>query len=967
MNRVIEILREHIADGNVRFVFPSQTASGLWARKTCTLGIARSVQANRFLACDRFKEEVILEREAERKPASVLVRKIFAEALIRKNAKAIGETEKTGFDVSLSASSQNYHLKSLIPPEYAGEGEIFTAFIARLLPSLACWDRLMKARSPSHPMDAEDEDFFWVKNEYSNFLLDHGFFEPSWEEIQVRKGDTRYAIFFPELIEDFAEYSSLLQAPQFMFIGAPSPEVKPSLIYCQSVREEIRGAVMELRRIHTEEGIPYEDMAISVPELEEMEPGLLRELSLHHIPFTRRAGKMLGETGAGRLFSLAKECASSRFSFDSLKALILNDHIPWKEREKNLALINFGIKYNCVSGYVQNREVKDIWEEAFREASSYTKADREEVNDLRGYYRLLKKNIVGLDESKSFAGLRKCYFAFRGSLLDMEAISEEDNALVARCLEELGSLIDLEEKLKAPELAPSSPFGFFLACLQEKEYVRAGQQPGVNIFRWRVAAASPFSCHFVLNGSQSGASVLYQPLRFLRQDKRKALSLEDRDATAYFFLLCDTGEDGNFKSRIRISASAQTFSGWAIPHSFFAQGNIPAPLPGPMDPYGEERRFWKNMETALLSGIYPGQKKSFDLWKDAISHKEKSYSFFASPEFIVSGEALDSLNPAGSQNPVGSQNTVGTLLRAAMLGEDGCLTVTATRDLNVFYSCPISWLLERIFDTTEYSLEAALLDDTSLGLLYHVILQELFGRIKNEDRVFDSRRLNAYKRWAKEITRAAIKEHPAFKGPLAVPLVSPQAEGMSKKIAFLLDLEAKFFDSCTIAELELPVSLRTGDVLLKGVIDRVSISPDGEPYIFDYKTGYLPEQAVSESSEGEILLSEFQMPLYTKLCEEYLSKGNASIQEVQGAFFYSINQKKIKTVMGNNAGGRSKAPDRKEYGQILEAADNLIDDFAQKVRALDFTPREIRLRDCMGCVYKTICRTLYRSQGSQHC
>jgi hypothetical protein len=91
-----------------------------------------------------------------------------------------------------------------------------------------------------------------------------------------------------------------------------------------------------------------------------------------------------------------------------------------------------------------------------------------------------------------------------------------------------------------------------------------------------VAAASPFSTHFVLNASQSAATVLYQPLKFLRHDKRKALGIEDKDASGFFFLLAGTGEDVNFKCHTRISVSSQTFSGWAIPHNFFAANTLNA-------------------------------------------------------------------------------------------------------------------------------------------------------------------------------------------------------------------------------------------------------------------------------------------------------------------------------------------------------------------------------------------------------
>jgi len=922
MNIVIQTLREYIANRNVRFVFPSQIVSDLWARKTCTLGIARSVAKNRFLAWDDFKKEAIQEKETRRQPATAVMRDLFADALAKRN-------------------SENVFFKSLIPPEYSGNGRIFAPFIARLLPSLKYWKTLMQ-KFPTSQRDAEDEDYETVKKEYEAFLERYELFEPSWEELKTHEGQTRYVIFFPELIEDFAEYDALLLAPQFTRISVnkldPATSGAQSLLFYRSAKVEIRDAVMELRRLHEEEDIPYEDMAVSVPELEEMEADLLKEFFQRQVPVTRRAGKKLGETGAGRLFTLANECAASGFSFSSLKALILNDHIPWKEQEKNKELVRFGIKYNCVSGYVQDGKAVDIWEEAFREA--YNDGGRE----LRPYYQQLKRSVNNLAASVNFSDIQKYYFAFRGSLLDMNKITVEDDAVLSRCIAELGTLIELEEKFKDPPLVPSSVFGFFLSYLSGKEYVRKEQKSGVNIFRWRVAAAAPFACHFVLNASQSAASVLYQPLKFLRQDKRKALGLEDADASGAFFLLCDTGCDieggGGFKTHARISASAQTFSGWAIPHSFFAQGKIATPLESSNDPYAEERRFWR--EGTALGKIFPLQKRSYECWKDTLVQKENNFTFFTSP---VSAKK----DAAGA---------VRELLESAIFDADGCLAVTPTRDLNVYYGCALFWLYDRVFGAREFSLEAALLDDTSLGILYHKILEKLFVKIKNEDRVFDSGRLGVYKSWAFEITREAIKEHPAFKGPLAVPLVSPQAAGMAKKIERLLELEAANFSGYEVSELELHVNRKAGDLLINGVIDRVSVSPDGEPVIIDYKTMYLPEQTAAEDL-SEVPLSEFQMPLYIKLYEEMAAaKGEASLK-VSGAFFYSINGRRIKAVVGETAGGRSNAPGREGYEPFLEVADKQIEEFGRKVKALDFTPREIRIRDCLGCAYKTACRTVY--------
>ena len=102
------------------------------------------------------------------------------------------------------------------------------------------------------------------------------------------------------------------------------------------------------------------------------------------------------------------------------------------------------------------------------------------------------------------------------------------------------------------------------------------------------------------------------------------------------------------------------------------------------------------------------------------------------------------------------------------------------------------------------------------------------------------------------------------------------------------------------------------------------------------------------------------MPLYIKLYEEMSgAMGDEISAKVEGAFFYSINGRKINTVMGENPGGRTKPPDREEYKPFLEAAEKQIEEFGQKVKAFDFAPWDLRIKDCFVCVYKTACRSAY--------
>ncbi|MDR0719205.1 MAG: PD-(D/E)XK nuclease family protein [Treponema sp.] len=930
MNIVIETIKKHINEQNVHFVFPSKIASERWGRKICVLGIAGSVAGKRFISWDEFKEEVILREERERVPVSSVTRRLFAEFLAQKNAM---------YAAASLPKAEGYPFLSIIPPQYADRGNIFSASIAKALPALKHWQTLKKLKA-SLPDDPEDRDYITAAKEYVKFLKAKNLFEPSWEKIDIKKSDVRYIIFFPELMEDFAEYDELLKEPAFSRICLENLETeKPVLYKYQSVREELRSAALEIRRLHFEEAVPFEDMAISVPDLENMEHGLLRQFKLYQIPAVFRAGKALGETGAGRFFSLAKDCQANRFSFTAVKALVLNDHIPWKDRDANKALIGFGIKYNCVSGYGEGKDAVDIWKEAFKNSGKGEKK-------LEKYYLGLRDTIEKLTLAENFKEIRKYYFVFKNIFLDMEKITEEDNAILGRCIEELGGLVEIEEQWNDPAFTPRSPFSFFLSILKEKQYVQKEKAMGVNIFKWRVASAAPFAAHFILNASQDAAAVIYRPLNFLRIDKRKALGIDDVDATPAFFRLCNTGAGHGFSPRLRISSSVQTFSGWTIPHSFFeGEDGEAAEAPStPADPYIAERCFWAGQGTKeeFPKELFYIQKTSFNAWRGLFENKKKEFSFLNSPVPETPG--------------------IKGLLKKKIWFRDtehpGKLIVSPTKDLNYFFNCPLLWLYSRIFEADEFFLEARLLDDISLGLLYHGILEELFEKIKTEDHCFKSAHLEDYKNWAYKITSKRIEEHPAFNGPLATPLVLPQAEGMWKKICALLDIEAKHFDGFSVTELEYPVYTARGDIIIKGTIDRVSVSPDGAPFIFDYKTGEAPKQ-IDISKLDEQALTEFQMPLYVKLYEESIKKDfSEKAPEVEGAFFYSINKGKINAVVGTEGAGKNKCS-RSAYQAFLDASEVLIRQFHDDVKSLNMVPKEINFKKCAECLYRTCCRTVY--------
>jgi hypothetical protein len=946
MNSITETLRKEISNRKARFVFPSEAAAGLWAQEVCVLGITRSVARDRFVAWDRFKEEAFREEKGDRRPASSLVRALFAETLAARNAAGGGE---------------GFPFRIIIPGEFRREGALYAPSLAAMLPSLALWEDLKNSPSyaPSAEDRAEDGDLAILKREYSAFLEGHRLFEPSWERPRFGDSGYEYFIFFPEAMEDFGEYRKILEGDPAVHIvhvdhgarpgAGGTPGAEGAALQFGSVRGELRSLLLELRRLHGE-GAGWEEMAVSVPELEALEPYLLRELSLYNIPFRRRSGRPLERYGAGKLFSLIGECAGGGFSFASLKSLLLNDQIPWRNPLANRSLILFGIKNNCVSPYPENGVMIDIWEEAFKTA--------EGSKSLAAYYRGLKKSAEAMSGAKSFADIRKHYFAFRGPVweetgsaggvsggasrsgfLDRDRCSGANNDILARCIEELNGLVMLEEEY--PELKPQSHFGFFLSLLKDTQYVPQQGGTGVNIFPYRVAAAAPFRFHFVLNASQRAASVVYRPLKFLRQDKRSRLHISDYDASGDFFSLYRSEVPG---SGLRISSSEDTVSGPAIPHSWFA-GRVERGEAGGGDPFLEERNWWSG-EGAFPGGIFPVQKEGFERWRSRIlpwasGGGEGAFDMLASP-FPEPLKAMVKEKIRRVQREGGEE------------GETGRLRISAT-DLNNFFFCPLLWYYRKVFGLTPYSLEAELLDDKSLGNLYHEILKNLFGRIKERDGDFKPGNLDEYKGWALECTLEAARNYPAFEGPLAFPLIGAQAKAISKKLSRLLEMEKEYFSGYRVGDLEkefaFPLEIQSGALLVNGKIDRISISPEGEPAIIDYKTGRMPGKQESTWTACKDI-EDFQMPLYVRLYEA----AHRDIP-VAGAFFVSINKRDLSAIVGRPGNKRGHA--REEFEETVASLEGYMEKFAGALGSPDFSRVERLFKKCSACDYKKICRTTY--------
>lgn len=907
-SNVEDCIRRYGTDARTCFVFPSRIASRLWLRRALALTGLAAVPAELFTAWDAFKADCCIAQAENRSPATQIIRLLFAHHIAAANAVA---------DTPL--------LLSLIPAEYAASGAIFAQWLAGILPQLDHWEK--RAAQHGTDDDAEAADLHFLKKTYTEFLDSHRLFEPSWAGAEFVPHAKRYILLYPELMEDFDEYRSLLDGrPELFALPAPqfTAESTPLAAFA-TVREEIRSAALAVEQLLTN-GIPADAIALSVAGIEETIPYLKREFALRSIPAEFRLGFKLGEQQAGRLFPLLERCVQEHYSYDSLKPLLLNPHIPWKHPQHIQALIRFGIRNNCLVSWIDGGRYRNVWKEAFKLPIPYNPhSSREEETlerDMAKEWLLpFMKAAERLVQAKSFSEVQRQYMLFRTQYLNQDGFSAEDDAVIGRCITLLQELVRLEPDFT--DCLPEQPYRFFTAQLSREIYVPQNTGRAVSIFPFRVAAATPFAYHFVLNCNQKVSRVIYQKLPFLRKDKRERLGVTEKDATQAFFAVYAR------YGTVRFSASEQTFSGFTVTNGIFT-AVIDSSGDTDRDALLQEYAFFKR-EQPLPAALYPVQKAGFALF--AGLKKERGFSFLTAP---FNGALPD-------------------LSKTLETGhyEDGAFR-TSQSGLALFSGCAAKWFLSAVLQLSEEDTDAALFNPRYIGIICHRILERLYQKIRETDRVFISAHLPAYADRAKEIFDETVHSQTEFRGPLAAPFIESIKNRSLKSVAFVLAFDADKLDGYAPYMTEGKLQHRSGGLLYHGLIDRISYREgEGRAVILDYKTGKLPP-ATAYNPEN---MSDFQMPMYLFLAEHALFRQ----KEIEHAFFLDITKEEVKYIINNKDAvpqGRAHAKTREEFEPSIKAFLNAADEYARKVRAEDFRKQAaVQWQDCAGCPFHTVCRT----------
>ena len=906
-----ELLRPALRDRSARFVFPSEICADAWLAASLRMGVG-AIEADRFLGWDRLKESAA---RLDGRPASDdYLRRIFAASLLADNARAP-------------------FLGSIVPPAYAQLWQPFAGYLASRLPALGGLPGAMLAAGLSGREDPVGADWLEIRGRYEGFLREIGRFEPSYEERALRDLPGRTFIFFPELIEDFEEYRSALEAgPAVSLVGLPPARPGLSLRRPETALSELRQVLAETGEL-LDAGLEAERIAITVAGLDRYRPYLEREAALLSIPLAVRSGSSLATTSGGRLFTALRETYSSGFSFDALRGLLLSPAWPWKEPALGRGIMAEGMRLHAVASWPEKGRSVDAWEASLR-------------GSLLHGYRRLKTRISAIAAAADFKALLKAYSAFKFEFLSADRGDWESGAdlTLARCVVELEALVHAQTQSR---LDVSGAFGLFMRVLESKPYVGSSRGAGVPVYEWRVAAGICPDRHFILNASQDDLALPSRGFDFLGEALRRELGAAlykdpeavDRDAApAFIRAYALSGGSVSFSCPKTGFDAEKAAHGFLISLSTEGEGVIARD-----NSYREE--------AAWLSGMGAAPARL---------HRVQ----------VLGLRAAAAAPPASSgEGAFLEPETAALAAHRLRRGEDPRASMDSTA-IDSYLSCPYAYLYLRLLDAGPESSGIAFVDALFLGEVYHAALAALFERIREADGRFRPERAQAYRLLVGDCLDEAFGALAERRGPFVGVVLEAFRGRLELFLHNLVGAEAERFPDFEIGaieeELELDYPELGGGLVLRGRIDRVSRSPKGA-VIVDYKKGALPARAqvVPDASGG---IASAQIPCYLTLVSA--ARAGREGEKLDSAWYLSIegdSKRKAGSAACAFGGDESAYVPRDELVAFLEAFDGALRGTVTGIFAGAFplAEREERKTACVNCGARGICRERYALRFSR--
>ncbi|MCR5496160.1 MAG: PD-(D/E)XK nuclease family protein [Treponema sp.] len=917
--------RENIADKNSFFVFPTDIVCQSWA-EWCVLDnhtSVKSVAMERFIAWDDFKGKFLSAEKENALAVPSLLRKLFVYDIIRQN-------------------SETPFFKKIISPEFASTAYSFADWLEKNLPSLKLWKKRMEENKSEYgQLDEEDQDYEILYQKYCDFLEKNSLFEPAWvEDVHFSNDKYKFYLFYPEQLADYSDFADVFEnVDNITAIILPKEEKRPKAYFYKDSRRELRQVGLRIIDLVKSGKADWTEITLSVPDIETYRPYIQREFEEYGIPYIFRAGTSLTKNSAGRIFREIYDCYNSNFSYDSVRSLVLDECIPWKDKIKlNMkaadqeddfqlfglkdlreALVREGNRMRCICSYEefdgQDCRNVDIWEEALGKTFATNKV-------LLRFYRKLKLSVKRFfsEEAHTFENLLSAWNTFKTTFIEEKDFSSDANKILGRCISHLDELISIERDFKDARLSLENPFQFYLNLLDKKMYSKQNASQGVSVLPYKLTAGAYFKYQFVIDASQRNIEVPFKPLSFLSAEKRRKLKFIDDEkiynATETILRLYAKNVEEIDNSFVHFSAAENTFSGFAIPHSLLDLENVQADLDD-SDFILAERR-WLEDGAKSSANLSSRQNEEISTWIDSSINPDRIYRTSSEIQNKIKNLLVTSKNESLKSKDI-------------PVSEKGLSQnkISARGDLEKFFPCPRKWMLSQLLRLNTDTLDTDLMSPYDMGNLHHKVLELFAKNYMNKPLPFydkdsgrfmkiseDSSILNAESDCTDEVLNLLLgdgsEDNPGVvekailhisndfhDSPLVIKTLLNQKEKVFRSIydflsVFLLPYAVddsveipkniNGLGNCIVSAVEGTFISEEEEFSYYGKIDCLLKSPDTKQYILiDYKN---TESSIPKEKEFCVdaengILKNFQMALYCRILSK---KGD----EILASYFYPI-------------------------------------------------------------------------------
>jgi RecB family exonuclease len=843
-----------------------------------------AVLSRRFLSWDKFKEKTF-SLNMDFSPANSHIRTLFASSLLEKN-KIKGST-----------------FKGLINPEHSSGSSSYLSVITSILTEVKSFRENSELKDIIlGPGVRQDLDFLY--STYTRFLEERELFEPSWVRPEIKDIGEEYILFFPEVIEDYKEFALDIEKSAVIRIVPIENNDLNEIKHFSSSTLELKFLLGKIGSL-MDKGIRVQDIAITLPNMDNWRLDLESEANLRSIPLDFRQGKTLSEYPGARLFINLLNCEKSGFSILSMKQILLNSSIPWKDTSIVTNLFNFGLNHHCFKNYILRGKKIDVWENALVKS---------EEPLLLSFYMELKSGIKRITNGKTFGEIKIAVQTFVSYFLDTNLWPQENLKEFQFCLDTLN---DLEEaSIKSGNIEFGSSCDLWLSAISDKIYVKRSDTVGINVFPYRVAGGAAFSWHFIPGLSQATATVVKSKYNFLKDNQRDNLTGLDIDFTEPFINLYNLGGINTV-----FSYSTDSFNGPALPPSLFvlekSVSSVGNTLDNLKDEYLSELGYWAG-KIPFPKRIFPSMKRSFDFaLLSAFSPKKIDYT----NELISIPELKQDI-------------------LKILIDDEGFLALSPS-SLDQFTFCPYSFLFKRGFKVDDNNYKEIYLDHSIFGQVIHECFDQFFKYVDGE---FSKSLLEEYKTEISQIIDKVFNRYLAKGDAFIPPVWNYCREFTRSKLVEFINVEANQFPGYRLASTEKKYSSKIIEtkIEMSGRIDRVSFKGD-KTAIVDYKKNNNWKQ----SEINSLMPATFQIPFYIYLVEK-------SGLKVSSASYYNVTKAKYDHVYNPDAKKSWCSVD--DMAGLIIRLEESVDLMNKRIRDGNFS---IHPDGCDSCTFRRICRTKY--------